>query len=82
MERYDYASRTARLRNRIAISYPQNSKHESLPTGSLFGLCLSYHASSTPPKVVSVVPVVFVVLKPQPTEANGLIRAIRFICVL
>ena len=36
MERYDYTSRTARLRNRIAIPYHQNSKHESLPTGCLF----------------------------------------------
>ena len=35
MERYDYASRTACLRNRIAIPYHQNSKHESLPTGCL-----------------------------------------------
>ena len=41
MERYDYASRTACLRNRIAISYHQNSKHESLPSGCLLGLCLS-----------------------------------------
>ena len=39
MVRYDYASRTARLRNRIAIPYPQNSKHESLPSGCLLGLC-------------------------------------------
>lgn len=31
MERYVYASRTACLRNRIAISYHQNSKHKSLP---------------------------------------------------
>lgn len=30
MERYDYASRTACLRNRISISYHQNSKNESL----------------------------------------------------
>ena len=41
MERYVYTSRTARLRNRIAIPYHQNSKHESLPTGCLLGLCLS-----------------------------------------
>ena len=41
MERYDYASRSACLRNRIAISYHQNSMHESLPTGCFFGLCLS-----------------------------------------
>ena len=45
MERYDYTSRTACLRNRIAISYHQNSKHESLPTGSLSGLCLSPQAT-------------------------------------
>ena len=31
MVRYAYASRTACLRNRIAISYHQNSKHKSLP---------------------------------------------------
>ena len=31
MERYVYASRTACLRNRIAISYHLNSKHKSLP---------------------------------------------------
>ena len=41
MVRYDYASRTACLRNRIAIPYLQNSKHESLPTGCFFGLCQS-----------------------------------------
>lgn len=63
MVKYDYTSRTACLRNRIAISYHQNSKNECLPKGCLLGLCLSYHASSTPPKVVSFVPVVFVVLK-------------------
>ena len=39
MERYDYASRKACLRNRIAISYHQNSKYESLPSGCLSGLC-------------------------------------------
>ena len=33
MVRYDYTSRTARLRNRIAISYHQNSKNECLPSG-------------------------------------------------
>ena len=31
MVRYAYASRTACLRNRIAISYHLNSKHKSLP---------------------------------------------------
>lgn len=63
MVRYDYASHTACLRNRIVLPYHQNSKNECLPKGCLLGLCLSYHASSTPPKVVSFVPVVFVVLK-------------------
>jgi len=35
------------LRNRIAISHHQNSKHESLPTGCLLGLCLSPQATKT-----------------------------------
>lgn len=54
----------------------------SLNKGVYQGLCLSYHASYTPPTVVSVVHVVFVVLKTSSSKAHRAIRAIRFICVL
>ena len=76
MERYDYTSRTACLRNRIAIPYHQHSKYEGLPSGCFLGLCLFYHASSTAPTVVSVVPVVFVVLKTSSSKAHRAIRVI------
>ena len=46
MVRYDYTSRTARLRNRIAIPYHPNSKHESLPSGCLSGLCFFFKQQS------------------------------------
>ena len=41
MERNSDASRTALLTYSHAISSHQNSKHESLPSGCLLGLCLN-----------------------------------------
>ena len=80
MVRYVYTSRTARLRNRIAISYHQNSKHESLPTGCFLGLCLFYHASSTVNSCIHCTCCICC-FKPQATKTTCLIRAIRIIRV-
>ena len=96
MIRYDYTSRSARLRNRIARPYHQNSKHESLPSGCLLGFCsllqhfsirvdlrysCSFNISKFHPMVVSVVSVVFVVLKISSSQTHRAILAIRDIRV-
>ena len=46
MVRYAYASRTACLRNRIVISYLQNSKHKSLPNMVFISVYFSLNLSS------------------------------------
>ena len=77
MERYDYASRTACLRNRIAISYHQKSKHESLPPG-----CLSWFMLLTPAKRSLILHsslsygVYMVYVPPSSSQAHMAIRAI------